>query len=80
MQRKRKNSLRTVMNGIFYVLRSGCQWRNLPAEKYFPWQILRYGWPNDFRYIYLEETKKQVLFDLIDTYIRDAKIRKAYAE
>jgi len=27
----------------------------------------------------LEEGKKQTLFDLIDTYIRDAKTRKAYA-
>ncbi len=29
---------------------------------------------------HLEDVKKQVLFDLIDTYIRDAKIRKAHAE
>ncbi|MEL6988790.1 MAG: DNA-binding protein [Bacteroidota bacterium] len=27
----------------------------------------------------LEEHKKKTLFDLIDTYIRDAKARKAYA-
>lgn len=27
----------------------------------------------------LEEDKKKTLFDLIDTYIRDAKARKAYA-
>ncbi len=27
----------------------------------------------------LEEEKKKTLFDLIDTYIRDAKARKAYA-
>lgn len=27
----------------------------------------------------LEEPKKQTLFDLMDTYIRDAKARKAYA-
>lgn len=26
----------------------------------------------------LEDTKRNVLFDLIDTYIRDAKIRKAH--
>lgn len=42
MQRKRKNSLRTVWNGIFYVLRTGCQWRNLPSEKYHPWQSIYY--------------------------------------
>jgi transcriptional regulator with XRE-family HTH domain len=28
---------------------------------------------------HLEDTKRNVLFDLIDTYIRDAKIRKAHA-
>ncbi|HEV2355510.1 MAG TPA: helix-turn-helix transcriptional regulator [Puia sp.] len=28
---------------------------------------------------HLEEDKKKTLFDLIDTYIRDAKARKAYA-
>jgi len=27
----------------------------------------------------LEERKKQILYDLIDTYIRDAKARKAYS-
>jgi len=27
----------------------------------------------------LEDEKKKTLFDLIDTYIRDAKARKAYA-
>jgi hypothetical protein len=27
----------------------------------------------------LEESKKQTLFDLIDTYIRDFKTRKAYS-
>lgn len=28
---------------------------------------------------HLEESKRNTLFDLIDTYIRDAKARKAYA-
>jgi transcriptional regulator with XRE-family HTH domain len=28
---------------------------------------------------YLEDDKKKTLFDLMDTYIRDAKARKAYA-
>ena len=28
---------------------------------------------------HLKEDKKKTLFDLIDTYIRDAKARKAYA-
>lgn len=29
---------------------------------------------------HLDEDKKKTLFDLIDTYIRDAKARKAYAQ
>lgn len=29
---------------------------------------------------HLEEEKKQMLFDMIDTYIRDAKARKAYSK
>ncbi len=30
--------------------------------------------------LHLEDDKRKTLFDLIDTYIRDAKIRKAHAE
>lgn len=33
---------RQVINAIFYVLRSGCQWRLLPKE-FGPWQTI-YGW------------------------------------
>ena len=28
--RKRKHDLRDVLNGIFYLLRTGCQWYNIP--------------------------------------------------
>ncbi|CAN7571226.1 IS5 family transposase [Phyllobacterium sp. LjRoot231] len=30
--RRRRISLRAVMNAIFYLLRTGCQWRQLPSE------------------------------------------------
>lgn len=30
--RKRKWSIRHVLNAIFYVLKTGCQWRYLPAN------------------------------------------------
>jgi putative transposase len=34
-------SLRLIINGIFYLLRSGCQWRMLPRD--FPkWNAVRY--------------------------------------
>jgi putative transposase len=34
--RPRSVQIRRILNGLFYVLRSGCAWRYLPAE-YGPW-------------------------------------------
>jgi putative transposase len=34
--RPRTSNLRRILNGIFYLLRSGCQWRMLPRD-YGPW-------------------------------------------
>src|SRR6202011_4085427 len=34
--RPRTNNLRAVLNAIFYLLRTGCQWRLLPRE-FPPW-------------------------------------------
>ena len=40
-KRKRKHELRVVWNAIFYLVRTGCQWRMLPTE--FPkWQLVYY--------------------------------------
>ena len=40
-ERKRKNDLREIWNAIFYVLKTGCQWRMLPND--FPkWQLVYY--------------------------------------
>ncbi|HYE75524.1 MAG TPA: IS5 family transposase [Blastocatellia bacterium] len=45
--RKRSVDLREVVNAIFYVVRTGCQWRNLPQE--FPaWQTV-YGYFRRFQ-------------------------------
>jgi len=39
--RKRKHSLRSIFNGIFYIVKTGCQWRIFPKE--FPkWQLVYY--------------------------------------
>ena len=39
--RKRKNCLRTIINAILKLNRTGCQWRNMD-EKYPPWQSIYY--------------------------------------
>lgn len=41
LQRKRTVALRQVVDALFYILRTGCQWRNLPTD--FPhWQAVYY--------------------------------------
>jgi len=37
--RDRKWSMRLIMDGIFYLVRSGCQWRLLPTD-FPPWQTV----------------------------------------
>ena len=39
--RTRKRSLRTIMNAILYINKTGCQWRLLPRE-FGPWQTVYY--------------------------------------
>jgi putative transposase len=40
-QRKRKHSLRTIVNAIFFINNTGIQWRNLDS-KYPPWETVFY--------------------------------------
>lgn len=37
--RPRTYSYREILNGVFYVIRTGCQWRNVPTDLP-PWSIL----------------------------------------
>ena len=39
--RPRTTDLRVILNAIFYLLRSGCQWRLLPRE-FPPWNTVYY--------------------------------------
>ena len=39
--RKRKHSLRAILNGIFYIVKGGIQWRMLPVDLP-PWQTVYY--------------------------------------
>jgi putative transposase len=43
--RKRGHPLRTIWNGIFYINRTGCQWRMLPND-FPPWQTVYYHFSN----------------------------------
>ena len=42
VQRKRKHSLRAIAEAIFWCLRVGNQWRNLPTEGFAKWQLVYY--------------------------------------
>lgn len=39
--RQRKHALRQVVNALFYLIKTGCQWRMLPKD-YPPWQVVYY--------------------------------------
>ena len=42
--RPRTTDLRLLLDGLFYVVRTGCQWRHLPPPPVFPpWQTV-YGY------------------------------------
>ena len=38
--RPRIHSFREIMDAIFYVLKSGCQWRLLPCDDFPPWETV----------------------------------------
>ena len=40
-ERQRKYSLREIWNGIFHLVKTGCQWRMLPLN-FPPWQLVYY--------------------------------------
>lgn len=41
LKRKRRHELRHIMNALLYMVRTGCQWRNLPGN--FPsWRAVNY--------------------------------------
>lgn len=42
--RPRSVSMRRIVNGLFYLLRTGCAWHYLPQE-YGPWQTIYWGLP-----------------------------------
>lgn len=65
--RKRKYSLREIFNALFYLLKTGCQWRMLPID--FPnWKLV---------YYYFSKWKNEGLFEVLLEAIR-GKVRKKF--
>jgi putative transposase len=59
--RKRKHPLRDILNAIFYLLKTGCQWRMLPCD--FPkWQLV---------YYYFSRWREDGTFEEIHERLRD---------
>jgi transposase len=59
-ERKRKHCLRTIWNAIFYLVKTGCQWRMLPVN--FPkWQLV---------YYYYRKWANEEQFDLLLDHLR----------
>ncbi len=55
IKRNRKYELHEIVNGILYLVKTGCQWRMLPAD--FPnWQIV---------YYYFSVWKKNGIFEIL---------------
>ena len=49
IDRKRKHAFREIINAIFYVVKTGCQWRMLPRD-FAPWNLVYYyfrKWQNN---------------------------------
>lgn len=60
-ERKRKHSLRTIVDAVLYVVKTGCQWRYLPVD--FPkWQLV---------YYYFRKFETTGLIEIIHDQLRD---------
>ncbi len=63
-QRKRKYDLKLILNAIFYVSKTGCQWRMIPHQEEIPWKTV---------YDYFWRWRESGLYEKIST-----KLAKAY--
>jgi len=55
VNRNRKYDLREIVNAILYLVKTGCQWRMLPAD-FAPWETV---------YYYFSRWKKAEVFEII---------------
>ena len=70
LQRKRKHDLRRIVNTILWLLRTGCQWRNLPYED-LPWQSV---------YYYFQRWKADGTFELVNMALNKVDRLQAHRE
>ena len=63
--RPRKQNMRSIVNAVFYVVRTGCQWRMLPHD-YPKWKTV---------YDYFRNWKQQGVWEKIHDVLR-RKVRK----
>ena len=68
-ERKRKHSLREIINALMYITKTGCQWRMLPHE-FAPWQTV---------YFYFRKWKSEGVFEELMHHLRDV-VRKSYGK
>lgn len=57
VNRKRQHDLRVIINALFYMVRTGCQWRNLPVN-YPNWRAVNYyfeQWKRDGTFIKIND-------------------------
>lgn len=71
--RPRTTDMRLMLDGLFYVVRTGCQWRHLPPPPLFPpWQTV-YGYFRAFLAAGVWETMRHHLLVML----REAEGRDA---
>ena len=64
-ERKRKHTLREMINAILYLTKTGCQWRMLPTN-FGPWQTV---------YFYFRKWKTEGVFEELMHHLRQV-VRK----
>lgn len=66
-KRKRKHDLREIFDALFYLIKTGCQWRMLPFN--FPkWELV---------YYYFSKWKREGIIELLNEIIRGTIREKA---
>jgi transposase len=65
-----RSDVRSVMNGVLWILKTGAQWREMPRDKYPPYQTCH-------RYFQIW-VRKRILFKTLATLARDLEERGGY--